>query len=201
MSALGFLPATVRKSSTTRELDAGEILFHQGDRALWIYEVEHGRLRLVRYTVDGHPVPLHTARAGELFAEAALFAGTYRCDAVASVPSRVRVYPKRELLAAFRRDSTVAERFMAILAGQIHALRARVQERNIRSASARVLHHLALNTRKDGRTARLDGSLVDLAAEIGLTHEALYRTLGRLEKSGAIERNGSEIMLKKSPGL
>jgi CRP-like cAMP-binding protein len=198
---MGFLPATVRKRSTIRELDAGEILFHRGDRALWIFEVEQGRLQLIRYTVDGHPVPLHSARAGELFAEAALFAGTYRCDAVACATSRVRMYPKQELLAAFRHDSTIAERFMAILARQIHALRARVEERNIRSASARVLHHLALNVGRDGRTSRLDGSLIDLAAEIGLTHEALYRTLARLEKSGAIERKGADIILKKSPGL
>lgn len=64
-------------------------------------------------------------------------------------------------------------------------------------------HHLALNVGKDGGTTRLDGSLIDLAAEIGLTHEAPYRTPASLEKSGAIERKGSDsdIVLEKSPRL
>jgi hypothetical protein len=47
---------------------------------------------------------LHTARKDEPFPEAALFASTYCCDALAATAPRVRVYPKRELLAAFRSD-------------------------------------------------------------------------------------------------
>src|SRR5947207_2627578 len=103
-----------------------------------------GRLRLIRNTIDNHPVVLHTAHAGGLFAEAALFASRYHCDAVAAVASRVRLHPKRELLKAFRTDPATAERFMAAMAREIHALRARLEERNIRSARERVLHHLAL---------------------------------------------------------
>lgn len=195
------LPIAARRHSTLRELAAGEFLFRQGGKAASIFEVEHGRLRLIRYTIDSHPVVLHTARKGELFAEAALFAATYRCDAVAGVASRVRVYSKRELLAAFRDDPETSERFMAMLAHQIHALRARLEERNIGSARERVLHHLALVAGKDGRTVRVDGTLMELAGEIGLSHEALYRTLAALEKSGAIVRRPSSIVLRKPAAI
>jgi CRP-like cAMP-binding protein len=197
VSSLDWLPAAIRDRSRIRELDAGETLFRQGDRALAIFEIERGRLRLIRNTVASHPVVLHTARPGELFAEAALFASAYHCDAVAAAASRVRVYPKRDLLAAFRRDPALSERFMAVLARQIHTLRARLEERNIRSARERVLHHLALAAGPDGRTMPLEGTLMDLAAEIGLTHEALYRTLAELEKEGAIRRSRSGIALRK----
>ena len=43
--------------------------------------------------------------------------------------------------------------------------------------------------RRLGRVFELRGTLKDLAAELGLTHEALYRTLAALERparSGAI---------------
>ena len=199
MTALDWLPAAIRERSRVRDLAAGEALFRQGDKALAIFEIEHGRLRLIRNTVAGHPVVLHTARAGELFAEAALFASNYHCDAVAAAASRVRIYPKRELLAAFRAEPALSERFIALLAHQIVALRARLEERNIRSARERVLHHLALATGPDGRTMPLEGTLMDLAAEIGLTHEALYRTLAALEKEGAIRRTRSGIALRKVP--
>lgn len=198
-SALDWLPADVRERSVVRSLDAGAPLFRQGDRAIAIFAIESGRVRLLRHTASQHPIVLHTARKGELFAEAALFASAYHCDAVAAVASRVRAIPKRQLLAAFRSDPAVGERFMAVLAHQIHALRARLEERNIRSARARVLHHLALMGGGDGRGLALEGTVMELAAELGLTHEALYRALAALEKEGLIARTRSEIRLLENP--
>jgi CRP/FNR family transcriptional regulator, dissimilatory nitrate respiration regulator len=198
-SPLEWLPSSIRRQATVRELAADEVLFRQGDKAAAIFEVQEGRLRLVRMTIDSRPVVLHTARKGDLFAEAALFADTYHCDALAATGSRVRIYPKPDLLLALRSDPALAERFMAHLARQIQLLRARLEERNIRSATERVLHHVALAAGKGGRTMQLDGSLIDLAAELGLTHEALYRALASLEKTGVIARTRSEIELKKKP--
>jgi hypothetical protein len=73
------LPPLLEAGSTVRVLAPGELLFRQGDRAAAIYKVESGRLRLIRRTVDDHLVILHTARRGEFFAEASLFAEAYHC--------------------------------------------------------------------------------------------------------------------------
>jgi CRP/FNR family transcriptional regulator, dissimilatory nitrate respiration regulator len=197
MSALDWLPPSLRERSRTQELAPDECLFHQGDKAHAIFGVERGRLRLVRHALDSRRIILHTARAGELFAEAALFSPTYHCDAAAATASSVRIYPKRELLALFRSDSQAAERFMAVLARQIHGLRARLEERNIRSARERLLHHVALHAGADGRTMSVDGTLLDVATEIGLTPEALYRTLAQLEKEGVVRRTRSGIVLRR----
>jgi CRP-like cAMP-binding protein len=196
MPALDWLPASLRDRSRVRELVPDECLFRQGDRAQAIFEIERGRVRLVRHALDSRRIVLHTGRTGELLAEAALFSPAYHCDAVAAAPSRVRIYPKRDLLALFRSDSQAAERFMAVLARQIHVLRARLEERNIRSARERLLHHIALHAGADGRTMAVEGTLMDLAAEIGLTPEALYRTLAELEKDDTVRRTASDITLK-----
>lgn len=201
MASFDWLPIAIRERSILRELEASETLFRQGDKTFGIFEVEHGRLRLVRHTIDNHPVALHTAKKGELFAEAALFSSTYQCDAVAAIASGVRIYPKRQLLAAFRDDPALGERFMAVLAHQIHSLRARLEERNIRSARERLLHHLALAAGPDGRTMPVDGTLMELASEIGLSHEVLYRTLAELEKDGVVSRTASAIMVSKIKGV
>jgi len=74
-------------------------------------------------------------------------------------------------------------------------------ERNIRSARERLLHHLALAAGPDGRTVELPGSVVDLAAELGLTHEALYRTIAALENERAIARTGSVPILCWAPDV
>jgi CRP/FNR family transcriptional regulator, dissimilatory nitrate respiration regulator len=47
---------------------------------------------------------------------------------------------------------------------------------------------------------RLPGPLQEIASELGLTREALYRTIASLEQTGAIERTKSCIRLKKSLG-
>jgi CRP-like cAMP-binding protein len=201
VSFLKWLPGIIREHSRLRVLEAGEALFRQGDRATAVFEVEQGRLRMLRHTVDDREVVLHTARKGELFAEGALFSGIYQCDAVAAIVSHVRAYPKREILAAFRSDPALSERFMAELAHQVIALRARLEERSIRSARKRVLHHLALAAGNDGRTVRVDGRLIDLAAEIGLSHEVLYRTLAALERDGVITRTRSSIALRSTKGV
>lgn len=178
---------------------AGEHLFHQGDAATAIFFIEAGELRLVRRTLDGGLVTLHKAQTGELFAEAALFAEAYHCDAIATVASRVRVYPKANLLAALHSEPALWESFTARLARQVQTLRMRLELRNVRSARERVLQYLSLRCGHDGRTVRVEGPLQDMAAELGLTREVFYRTLSRLSAEGAIERRPGQLILKTLP--
>lgn len=198
---LDWLPDAIREHAPERRLEAGETLFRQGEHAAAIFGVAEGRLRLIRSAGSDRSVVLHTAQAGEFLAEAALFAGAYQCDAVAAVDSRVRVYSKRDLVAALRRDPDLAARFMAVLSQQLHALRTRLEERNIRSARERLLHHLALATGADGRTVRLTGTVMDLAADLGLTHEVVYRTLAALAKDGVIARPATDIIVLAAPAI
>lgn len=199
MAAEG-LPPSIEVASIIRVLAPGEQLFRQGDSAAAIYKVESGRLRLIRRTVDDHLVILHTARRGEYFAEASLFAEAYHCDAIAAVQSSVRAYPKPMMMDAFRTDPALAEAFMARLARQLQELRARMELRNIRSGRDRVLQYLRLCAGMRGRSIAIEGQLQDIAAEIGITREALYRTLAALEAEGCLTRSETAILLKKSDG-
>jgi CRP/FNR family transcriptional regulator, dissimilatory nitrate respiration regulator len=63
------------------------------------------------------------------------------------------------------------------------------------------LLYLDLNVGPDGRTVDLKGELQELAGELGMTREALYRTLASLERAGAIKREGARILLKRSLGV
>src|SRR6516164_259782 len=195
------MPASLEAGSVIRVLAPGELLFRQGDPAVAIYKVESGRLRLIRRTVDDHLVILHTARRGEFFAEASLFAETYHCDAVAAAPSRIQVYPKAMVTEALRTDPVLAAAFIARLAHQLQELRSRMELRNIRSARERVLQYLRLRAGVDGHSIAIEGQLQDIAAEIGMTREALYRTLAALEAEECLTRTENAILLKKSSGV
>ena len=111
----------------------------------------------------------------------------------------MRLYPKATLLAEFEREPKAAQAFTAMLARQVMNLRTRLEQRNIHSARDRVRHYLALNAGADGRTVKIAGTLKNLAAELGLTHEALYRTLADMAAAGEIGRLKGKIRLLKPP--
>jgi CRP-like cAMP-binding protein len=87
---------------------------------------------------------------------------------------------------------------LATMARQLHDVRQRLELRNVRSARERVSLYLELRAGPGG-AVRVEGELQDIAADLGLTREVLYRTLAVLETSGLIERRDREILLKKSP--
>ncbi len=182
------LPQRLASHITHRDIASGAPLFRQGDAADSVFVIESGRLALVRHAVDGRRLVLHVARAGDSFAEAALFSPAYHCDAIAEAPSRVAVIPKPALLAALNKDQALVQSLLARLARQVQALRAQLEIRNIRSAKERVWQTLLLTAGGQANTITFDRPLKDLAAEIGLTHEAFYRALADLEKAGRIRR-------------
>lgn len=192
-----WLPASVRSAGVDRKLAVGEALFRCGGRTEGLLKVVTGRVRLTRVDRSGHEAVLHVAGPGETLAEASLFSAEYHCDAIANTAAIVRIYPKREVLAAFEANPKAAQAFSAMLAHQVMNLRTRLEQRNIRSAVDRLRHFLALNAGADGRTVELSGTLKDLAAELGLTHEALYRTLAKLESAGEIKRRGPKITVTR----
>jgi CRP-like cAMP-binding protein len=194
---LGFDPQTLER----RALARNEALFKQGDPVTAIYFLETGRLRLDRRTFDGRTLVLGTTSAGRFFVEAALFADIFHCDAVATEPSQVRIYPKPAVLEVLRANSSNAISFLKLLAHEVIEVRQRIEIMKVRSAKERVLLYLDLNVGPDGHTVDLKGELQELAGELGMTREVLYRTLASLERASAIKREGARILLRRSLGV
>lgn len=178
-----------------RRLDTGETLFRTGDPVRFLYVVVQGRLRLLRRGATGSEITLHRAGSGESLAEASLFAERYHCDAVAETRSELRAYPKPAIVS----DLTAHPERMRILlqhfAGQIQALRARVEILNLRNAADRVLVYLQLHWPDGSDQLVIDQSWKQLASELGITHEAMYRALARLERTGVLYRDGATVRL------
>jgi len=190
-----WLPHDVRAAGIERALKSGELLFRSGQRTVGLYEIVSGRVRLIRVDRSGRESVLYSAEAGDTFAEASLFSPVYHCDAVAATAAKVLLFPKAAIVAALARDPKLARAFIARLAHQVMDLRTRLARRNMHSARDRIRHFLAVHAGGDGRTVVLTGTLKELAANLGLTHEALYRTLSRMAAEGEIKRLDGKIRL------
>jgi len=181
-----------------RHLAHREVLFRVGDAALGLILVRQGVLELVRTSPEGRRLNLHRAGPGETFAEASLFESRHHCDAIAAVPSFVTVYPAAELRRAAEGDPGLAWRVAAHLSARLVAERARAERLALPHAADRLLDVLhALQPEPDG-TRRLGRSWKSLAAELGLSHEATYRALARLERAGQLRREGGDRVRLRS---
>ncbi len=149
----------------------------------------------MRHGSSGEEVVLHDARTGEFFAEASIDSARYRCDAIASEQSELLQVPTAALRQLLDADREFAREWVALLARQLRAARTRVERLSLKSAADRVRHLLV----SEGRGARCElvipGTLKDLARYLGITHEALYRTLSTMEREGIIERQGKALRL------
>lgn len=177
-----------------RRVASRAFLFRQGDKTVGMFFLESGRLSMQRITSDGSRVTLHVVRPGELIAEPALFSERYHCDMFAETDAEVWFYPKKELLASLHENPESLWAFAERLARGLQGMRLRYELKQIRSATDRVMQLLRLRC-DDAGVYAATGTLKDLAAELGLTHEALYRAISTLEKRGRISRETGQLRI------
>lgn len=192
-----YLPAALRTlgHSITRPKDGW--VFRKGDPVQAVFLVLDGEVRLSRFAKDGSEIALHRAGRGEFFAEAALNAPRYQCNAIASQASALLAFPAGKIRALLAKEPEFAHQWVALLARQLHAARTRLERLALKSAAERVLHYLHTEGKGPRCEVALAGSVKDLARELGLTHESLYRTLARLEQDGVVVRRDHRLSLVK----
>lgn len=191
------LPPALARLATERRFDAGDAVFRMGAAARHVHFLAEGRVTLSRFGPQGEEVAIHAARAGEFFAEASLHSERYHCTAVVSQTALVASIPSAELRALLREDAEFAMQWLATVSRQLRQARARVERLCLKGAPDRVRHLLLTEGMGTHPRYLLRGTVKDLALELGLTHEALYRTLASMEREGVIARSGRAILLVK----
>lgn len=183
----GFFPAALVFSARIVTLKKNQTLFLRGHSVDFLPFVLSGELKAVRAQSDGAECIMVRGMAGEFFAESALAAPHFVCDGIALCSSKVALLPAETLRQALREDGDFALAFSLALARQARKQCSRYERLRLKRARDRVLHYLACEGGEAG-CAALAGSLADLAAELALEPETLYRTIAELESEGRVER-------------
>lgn len=191
-SLLAALPEQARRAARVLELSKSARLFTRGDRPRAMYFVVSGEVHLVRPSLTGNQIVLQRAQAGFL-AEASLDQATYHCDAVAIQPSELLIFSRKDFT-----DALSNERFrsgwIAHLAGELRRVRAQAERMSLNTAQDRIVHYI--ETEGDSGTVTLNRTRKHWAEELGLSHESLYRTLARMERSGRIKIDGAILSIR-----
>ncbi|MGE4257512.1 MAG: Crp/Fnr family transcriptional regulator [Xanthobacteraceae bacterium] len=188
---LAEMPAGLRSELTQVRIDEGGLIFRRGDRPRAMYAVLSGEARLVRATRQGGEVILQRCRSG-LLAEASIDQPRYHCDAVAVLPTVLVSIPRRVFKLALL-DEGFRERWLSMLLDELRRLRAQSERLSLKNAEERILH--SIETEGDGGQLVLHQTRKAWAAELGLTHEALYRALARMTKQRKLTVEGGVVEL------
>jgi CRP-like cAMP-binding protein len=112
---------------------------------------------------------------------------------VAVAPSVLLVLPRQAFLEAVATGS-FRSRWVAHLAHELRRVRMQAERMSLTTARARILHYVETEG-CDGSVA-LGQSRKDWAAELGLTHEALYRALARMKRAGELVADGATLSVR-----
>ncbi|CCD84469.1 Putative Dnr-like transcriptional activator [Bradyrhizobium sp. ORS 285] len=188
---LAALPAAARLRTRRIDLPRHGSLFCRGDQPRAMFFVLDGEVRLLRRSRVGDDVILQRAQRGFL-AEASLDQPAYHCDAVAAQDSTVLAIERQAFADALRRPD-MRDKWSDHLARELRRVRAQSERLSLKSARERIVHFI--ETEGEGGAIALGRSKKDWAAELGITHEALYRALARMQKSGELTVRDTHLRL------
>ncbi|GIL01588.1 MAG: hypothetical protein BroJett030_14870 [Alphaproteobacteria bacterium] len=166
-----------RHAATTVSLDAGATLFCRGDPVTSLYLVIAGAVDLVRHLEDGRAVVLQKATARSILAEASLYSRCYHCDCVGTEAARLLSVPVGRARQLLHDDERLATLWPAYLAGELQAARHRCEMLTRRRVGDRLAAWLDWNGSLPSK-----GQWHRLAAELGVSPEALYREIARRKR-------------------
>lgn len=186
---LSVLPPGLLKRSSKLDLAKGSLLFKLGAKPTAMYCVLKGEVRLVRTSAAGTEIVLQRTRSG-FVAEASLDQYSYHCDALVTMPSTLLAISRAEFQRSLD-SSRFRDAWIAYVSAELRRARAQSERLMLRTARERILHFLETEGRN--HAIKLSITKKTWAAELGLTHEALYRTLRSMSAAGEL--------YVESPGL
>jgi CRP-like cAMP-binding protein len=186
------LPEALRLLAEPVLLIKGADVFAQGDQPQAMFYVVQGEVVLERSGVQGQTVVLQRVRHG-FIAEASMQSASYHCAGRVTLAGHAVRLPIAPLRLALSSNTEFAMRWIAMLNHEVRRLRAQTERLSLKGVEDRLLHLIET----EGVDGRLDitSGLKSVAAQLCVTHEALYRTVARLEQAGALQRDDQGLHL------
>ena len=159
----------------TRQVPPDSVVFRRDTHVRSLFIVVDGTVELHRTTEVGNTLVLQRAISSTVLAEASIYSERYHCDAVALERTKLLEFSKRKLLKSISDEARLAHLWGAYLSATIQNVRQRAAILSRRTVAERVDGWLAMN----GSKLPTKGQWKNIATEIGITPESLYRELAK----------------------
>jgi CRP-like cAMP-binding protein len=161
------------ESEALNRCDIGSLLFARGDEVKSLFVLEDGEVKLSRSLKSGKELVLHRSKARSIVAEASIYSAIYHCDAICLSLCTVRKLSISQFLILIDENSKLSSAWSAHLARNLQSARYRSEILTMKKVSER------LDAWHDWHSSDFPpkGKWKEIAAEIGVSPEALYREL------------------------
>jgi len=192
--------ARVAEVAVPRRLDAGQVVFREGDTSDTCYIVQTGHCRAIREHPDGRAITLAQFGPGDIFGELAMFDDETRSATIETIEAVDLI----ALLAAdmrrlMREHSDIAVKLVISLGRRLREANERISRQSFQTVQSRVatvVAQLATQAVTDG-AAQADVVVKATQAEIaqlaGSSRESASRFLAVLERAGVITQGRGRV--------
>jgi CRP-like cAMP-binding protein len=187
------LPNALLSQCKTRTFSKGEYLFHLGKTPEYMFFIVSGEAVLSRSNSQGESTVLQRCKGGFL-SEASLLTDAYHCDAIATHAGTAITMPIQSFRSSLE-DGQFSLKWIRLLSREIMRLRTQSERLGLKDVKSKLIHLIETDGKQG--TLALESDYKSLAAELGITHEALYRTISKMEADGLIEKKANSLKLIK----
>lgn len=196
----------IAEITTTKSLDNGAYLFHEGDSAHGFYIVQSGALNVHRVNAAGKEQVIHVFRAGESFAEASLALDRgYPADARAVEPSQVLLVQKNGFIALLKRQPELALRMLASMSSHLRVLVGQIEDLTMKDVETRLANWLVkrCGNPESEKPVQIELTITKrvLAAELGTVSETFSRTLAKFREQQLVTAKGRTLTVNSPARL
>lgn len=158
-----------------RQYNSGALIFERDEPVVSYFAVRAGKAQLLRRQTDGTKVILQRAKAGSILAEASLNTDFYHCSANAISDLELVVIKRQKVQDMLASRPNAAQALMIHLAQEVQNARRRAEILSLKRVAERLDAWLVWHD----QILPEKGEWHRLAAEIGVSPEALYRALAK----------------------
>lgn len=185
------LPKELIRQCHAYHFEKGDYLFHQGQKPEFMFYIVSGEAILSRISSHGEPTTLQRCKGGFL-SEASLLTDAYHCDAISTQSGQAITLPIKLLRSALT-DSDFSLKWVQLLSREIMRLRTQSERLGLKDIQSKIIHLIETEGKNGALTLQSD--FKSLASEIGVSHEALYRSIAKMEANGVIKKTTNSLKL------
>jgi CRP-like cAMP-binding protein len=193
--------ARVAEVAVPRHLNAGQVVFREGDTSDTCYIVQAGRCRAVREHPDGRAITLAQFGPGDIFGELAMFDDETRSATIETIDDVDLVaLLATDMRRLMREHTDIAVKLVISLGRRLREANERISSQSFQTVQSRVANvvaQLATRAIPDGGTTSVDVLITATQSEIaqlaGSSRESASRFLAVLERAGVITQGRGRI--------
>lgn len=198
----------VRRAWGRRTIEAGELLFLEGEATAGLYAIAAGQVRIFKMSVEGKEQGLHLLGPGQTFNDvAALDGGPNPASALVLAPTVVYHLDRPTLLNLMEQHPALAQALVEFLARRVRGLVRKVEELAFHSVASRLARLLLEQAALSDTTAALTlprqrwMTQQEMAAQLGTAREVVGRLLRQLAAEGILDFDRHQIVILNRAAL